>query len=362
MRSLFLLAAVVLSACGSAHEADRHADHGAPDLAGRVSWEAAAATDRVVVATLPAEVVARPGGRVQLAPPDIGRLDRWAVQPGDAVQAGQVLAWLTSPELSSRLASLEAAEAQIAVARLAAEQADRAADRGVRAQADADLALANLEAVTAGRDALSRSLTARRDTTRRGADGWAWTSPTDGVVQTLTCDVGTVVPSTGCVSLVRAEGTWVRVGVPERYGRWLDAGGLSGVLETIAGDTVELAWASTAPAYDPHTRARATWFVAPEPLIQGSTGRLRLVAPAPDGATEVPAAALTRVEGRPAVLRRADGASPTHAADVVEVEVLGRSPGRVMVSGLAPGDPVAVKGLFLLKSLLLIDDDAGHVH
>ena len=44
------------------------------------------------------------------------------------------------------------------------------------------------------------------------------------------------------------------------------------------------------------------------------------------------------------------------------MRIIGREPDTAYVTGLLPEDPVAVKGVFLLKSLELLDDDAGHEH
>ncbi len=348
------LTLLLAAACG----APESEEEPTPDLADRVAWATAERPERVPVATLPAEVLARPGAASRLGPPGVGRLDAWAVQPGDTVAEGDTLAWLASPGLSSLEADLSSAASDVARARMHAEQARRAAERGVRARAEADLAQAELTEAEARRAALARQLAAQRDTTTRDGARWAWNSPSSGVVQALHCELGTLPAEGGCLSLVRPDATWVRVGAPERYGAVLTGSDIAGSLQIADGRTFPLQLAATAPAVDPHSRTRPLWLSTPEPAPVGASGRATLTVPAPDGATAVPEAALTRMDGAPVVLRRAAEGSEA-AADAVRVTVLGREPGRVFVSGLSPDDAVAVRGVFLLKSLALLDQDGG---
>lgn len=349
---------VLVALVGCSEPASVHED--TLDLAHRVDWAVAQPSTRVPVATLPAEVVATPGASARLGPPALGRLDAWAVQPGTVVAEGDTLAWLVSPDLTALEAEVASAAADVARAEVLATQLARAAERGVRSQADADLADAERAAADARRVALSRQLAATRDTTIRDGDRWAWRSPADGVVQALHCEVGTLPSDGGCLSLVRPEDTLVRVGVPERFGAVLDGGDVAGTLTVADGRSWPLALSARAPALDPHTRARLLWLTTPEPPPLGASGRATLTATAPEGAMVVPAAALTRADGAPAVLRRRDGGD---TGEPVVVTVLGRAPGEVHVAGLTAGDEVATRGVFLLKSLALLDEEAGgHGH
>lgn len=357
MRPLFVsLLTALLMSCGG--EAEHAPEHGG-ELSARVAYTPAEVRERTPFATLPADVVSRPGGGARLGPPAIGRLDAWAVQPGDVVSAGDTLAWLISPDLSSREADVAAARSEVARARIEAEQLARAAARGVRSQSDAAVAAAQLSEAQARLGALQRQLSATRDTTTREGDRWAWRSPSDGVVQTLHCEIGALPDRTGCVSLVQPGAAWVRVRVPERHDGLLGPD-ITGEVVLADGGRHSLVLAATGPALDPHTRTRELFFTTPDAAPLGASGRATLTAPAPAGATVVPEEALTRVDGEPHVMRRR-GEGPS--AEPVSVTELGREPGFVHLTGLEPGDPVAVRGVFLLKSLVLLDEEsAGHSH
>mgnify|MGYP002831241589 CR=1 FL=1 len=351
IRSLPVL--LLLAACGGADEP--HDD--APDLSTRVQWAQAEASNRVPVATLPAEAVGRSGATSHIGPPGGGRIVAWEVEPGEAVAEGDVLAWMISPDLSSLRVEMQALDAQVARAQVAATQARRAADRGVRSAADAQLAEAELASVQAQRRALQSRLAVQKDTITAEGGRWAWRSPGPGVVQEITCNLDTVTADSRCVTMVRPDQTQVLVRVPERHLPALK-GEVGGTFLSADGRTWNLSLAAMAPAVDPHSRTRALRFDAEQTLIPGISGRATLVATGADGVVAIPDAALTRVEGQPAVMRqRADG-----TGEPVIVRIIGREPDTAYVTGLLPEDPVAVKGVFLLKSLELLDDDAGHEH
>jgi len=349
-----VLPALLLIACAGETPPEDHA----PDLSSRVTWANVQTAQQVPVTTLPAEAVGRPGATSHLGPPGGGRIDAWAVAPGQRVAEGDVLAWLISPDLDALQTQVQTLDAQVDQARLAASQARQAADQGVRSQAAADLAQAELESAQARRSALARELAARRDTSTSERGRWAWRSPGPGVVQAITCSLDTVVTGSRCLTLVRPEDTQVLVRVPERHLPALE-GPVTGTFTAADGRTWELTLAAAAPAVDPHARTRELRFDVDQPVLPGLSGQAILRAPAGPGVGIVPEAALTRVEGAPAVMRQNERGT----GDPVVVRIIGREPGQVHVTGLAPEDAVAVKGVFLLKSLVLLDEDAtGHSH
>ncbi|MCB9674725.1 MAG: efflux RND transporter periplasmic adaptor subunit [Alphaproteobacteria bacterium] len=322
-----------------------------PDLASRVAWAKAEVPEEVPVATLPAEVVSAPGARHDLAPAVSGRLVRWHVSPGEAVVAGAPLADLQSPELS-------ALEARISELDEAVRQGERrvalrktGAERGVASAADVQEAEAQLADARAMRDGTRRQLGALRDTTTREGGTWTWRAPADGVVGEIRCALGTVEPAMPCVSLVRPEGVLLEVRVPERFLDRLDAP-VAARFHGASGATATFAELTRAPVIDRATRSRTLHFAPTgESPLPGASGRAVLLVPAAPDVVQVPATALTRIDAVPTVfVRNEDAGEPR------PVEVIGRTGDDLVVRGLASGDEVAVKGVFLLKSLALLEE------
>lgn len=342
---LFVLA---LMGCGETHDGIEPTR----SIEERVSWAPAAEAGPVPVATLPAEVVPAPGGRHAVGPGVDGRLVSWSVAPGDTVAAGDPLAELVSPEL----VSLDARSRELGA--VVAQQEERlrlrrsAAERGVASAADVQEVLAELEEAKAAHAGVRRELRAHQDTSTRGGAGWVWRAPVSGVVGELTCSLGTVEASQTCLTLVQPQGVVLDVRVPERVLSHLDAPVQASF---IAGDGRSWTFAEVgrAPDVDPFSRSRAFRFavVGDAAPLQGSSGRATLRVPAPADVQEIPDSALTRIEGEHTVFVRGE---PTHEAR--RVELVGRDDQMAWVRGLAPGERVAVRGVFLLKSLSLLEE------
>lgn len=335
---------VTLLACGGHSD---EAPPSEPSLQGRVDWDAASAASRVPLATLPAEVVAAPGGALALHPGVSGQLLGWRVEVGERVVAGQPLAEVASAEWGNLAAR---AERSAAAARAEGERVGSvraAAEAGVLTRqevAGAEVSQASLEAEARG---LAASL-AGGSLRPLGGGRALWISPSDGLIQAVDCLLGALpAPEQPCVRLVRPELARVVVRVPERLGGlpaetqadWVGADGRR---------AVPLALLIQSPAIDPSTRSRVAWFEAAGAGAIGASGRATLAAPAPAGAVRVPTAALTHIDGAAVVFTRA-GPTP--------VTVLGRDADGFVVTGVAEGVEIAVRGVTLLKSLALLAEE-----
>lgn len=324
--------ALLLAACGA------EAPHEAPvPAAPQAAWAAPATADRQVLVTLPAEVEPDPAATTTLGPRVAGRLVAWDVRPGDAVRRGQRLARLDSPALVGLAATVDGRRR----ARDAAE-ARLAAGVGTRAElAQADAELADSQA----------TLDSARRTLAVGTGDASWTSPVDGVVGALRCTQGQDVgPGDACVVLVDPSRVAVLARVPERHlarldgatGRWIGTDGVR---------VDALALASREPVADRESRTVALRFAVPpgSALVPYTSGRVDVVVPLTDGAFAVPHAALTTLDARPVVFARTpDGAEP------LAVEVLGRDGDTAIVRGPLAGREVAFRGVFELKSRVLL--------
>ncbi len=346
---------LLLLACGSPDVAEGPEPL---DLTDRVAFATAEAPERVPVTTLPAEVVPAPGGRHDVGPGVSGRILAWRVTEGDTVEAGQPLAELHSPDLAGLAARQAEHASAIAQAREALRLAEAGAARGVRSGADVQRARSALAAAQAAWSAARLEL-ASLDTLERQGDAWVWKAPTAGVVDHVRCPLGGVQADDVCLGLVAAGGqaaVVLEVPVPERH-----LASLTGRVRAdfVAGDG--RAWTfeelGRAPAIDPMTRSRSFRFGlsdAEDPPLQGASGRAQLSVRADGTVHQVASSALTWVDGVPTVFVRDGDGTDT---DPRNVEVLGRSGGLAVVRGLSDGEEVAVRGVFLLKSLSSLDDE-----
>ncbi|MEZ4237149.1 MAG: efflux RND transporter periplasmic adaptor subunit [Myxococcota bacterium] len=337
-----------LLACGGAEEAGPLR----PDLSSRLQFEAVTVPSAVPVAVLPAEVVPGVGAVQDLGPGVAGRIVAWHVAPGDAVAAGDPLAELHSPELAGLAARARELGAVVAEHERLRELRAAAAEHGVASAADVREADAGLAEARAARDAVVRQLRALQDTSTAEGGTWTWRAPADGVVGEVSCSLGTVDAERTCVSLVR-DGVLLEVQVPERYLAQLEVP-TSARFTAADGRTWAFRELGRAPSVDPRSRARTFRFAVSgdDAPLAGVSGRA-LVAVAPEaGVHSVPAAAVTRIEGVPTVFLPAEeGGTPR------PVEILGRDGDTLVVRGLADADEVAVRGVFLLKSLSLLSEE-----
>lgn len=353
MMSASLLLSLLLLACAEAPEAPPPS----AELSARVRWEPLAPAQRVVVATLAAEVVPAPNASARLGPGVSGRLTRWLVAPGATVRAGDPLAELQSAALTTQEGAVVELAAAVTQAQgaLDARRAEQAA--GVGRAVEVQAAEAALTRAQAALESARGALSAQRDTVSGGAGARIWRAPRDGAVQALHCAPGPLRPEDVCVTLVRPEDALLRVSAPERVDGALDH---APRLRFFPGDTsapVEATLTAMSPALNPNTRARELWFTAPAgALTLGQSGRAELVMEPEAGLFAVPSEGAVRLEGGLVVLVK-DAAEPLGRP--VPVVVVGTDGDAVVVrgEGLAPGDEIATRGAFLLKSMRLLAEE-----
>lgn len=308
----------------------------------RAAWQVTEAAERLVVVTLPAEVEPLPNARTHLAPRLPIRIVQWRVEPGAALEIGTPLATIQSPSL----ASLDA------VSRTQRRLRDVRQDQlelGIGTAAD----LASAEVDLASAAAKQRDA---RSTVTTGGTGSVWTSPIAGVVGPLTCQQGAEIqPGTPCLTVDRPGEVWVRAWLPERYLPQLRE--VQGTFTASDGRTFgPLPLVSREPSIDAHSRTVGLRFQVDAPeLLAGISGRLALSVQAPDGAFTVPASALTTLDGDDVIFVQTEGALSTLP---VQRLGLGTEPETVVLQGDLPtGAQVAWRGIFSLKSALLLEHD-----
>lgn len=295
-----------------------------------------------------------PQTRVDVHPKLGGTLDRVAVQLGDRVSAGAVLATLDRREIDAQVdaavaavnvarASLDAADAGLQNANQEVERARNLFDKGAiakqrldaadtqwrGAQAQRDLARANVAQAEA---ALRRAREVQRDATLR--------SPVAGVIVARNFDAGTLVgPGNDkpVVAVADLRALKLEAGVSE-----LDAGRLkvgSKVRVTLPakpGDTYEGTLVALAPEVDPrnrHFQVEIRVDNLEQTLLSGMYATARIVVAKADGVV-VPREAVFDRSGARAVYR-VDG---DKIAVVNVTEGLTDGTRTQLLSGVKPGD------------------------
>ncbi len=337
-RHFFLLMTVAaLAGCGS--DAPPPAPS-VPQISPQTAVAEAAA--EMVIAELPATVVQPPGSNVAVAAPFAGMVRDVKVQPGQAVQRGQVLATMVSREALVLAGDLARAEARRTMTGAEAARMATLAREGVVAGARAD------SAVAADREAAINVREARRLLARAGADDDGTVrlvAPITGRVARMTIEAGAPVDGMTAPFVIEADGSrWLALQLPERLAGQAKPGmavmtrdGRRGRLETVAG------------GIDPSTRsfaARARLDDGGPALVGGRLLPVSLIAVAPAGAVAVPAAAVVH-EGS------ADQVFVKTPKGFV-VRQVQRAPGSgdtaVIMAGLNPGEQVATSNLPELRA------------
>lgn len=331
---ILLLLAAALAGCGS------NAPPEATDLPRAQPKTAVAATaGEMILAELPATVVQPPGARVAVAPAFAGMVQSVAVQPGQAVRRGQLLATLVSREALETAGALARAEARRQMTRAEAARMATLAREGIVAGARADsAAAADAEAAIDAREA-------RRLLARAGADTDGMVrlvAPIDGRVASMTAEAGTPLDGSTAAFLIEADGSrWLALQLPERLAgqvrpgmAFMTADGQRGRVETVAGsiDPATRAFAARARLSDASAGSAG--------LIGGRLLQVMLLATAPEGAVSVPLAALAQTDtGDLVFVKTAEGFAAR------TVRRMGTGDPAVIVAGLKAGETVAVSNL-----------------
>lgn len=281
-----------------------------------------------------------------------GRLVERAVNVGDVVTAGQLLARLDPADEENGLraaeANLAAAEAQLTEAQSNFERQRQLYDRGF-------LAKAGLERAEAARNTAQSATDAARaqyGVAKRRLNDTVLLADSPGTVVAIGAEPGEVVtPGRMVVQIARDQGLDAVIDVPQ---------GIIGAEPNLNAEiTVAL---SQNPAVQSRGRIRE---VAPRADATTGTFRVRigLIDPPADmrlgaavtatttldpvGSIEIPASALTSADGQPAVWV-VDAASSAVALRPITVDRF--TPASVVVlDGLAPGDVVVTAGVQALR-------------
>jgi len=309
-------------------------------------FAAALATSEMPVATLPAMVMPPPNSRVAVAAQLPGIVTRVHVVDGAMVTAGQTLATISSRDMVSLGADLSRARARLSVARANAARMNQLSREGIIAGARAEEAGAALRQAEVDVAEQARLIGMTNGSASGG--GYSLTAPISGRISAMAIETGKAVdPAVAPFVIDGSGGLQAEAQLPERLIGTMQPGMRVGIGAGQTGTVI-----AVGTAIDPATRsARLTASLpAGAPVRAGQSINLSIMGAAPSGAIRVPADAIAQIAGEPCVFVRTPRGVAVRKVTLPDGGA-GSGDDRVILSGLKPGEQVAVTGVSELKSL-----------
>lgn len=347
-----------LAACSASDEAEAPATNQAtrpaapagtlalsPAEAARIGVRFAAveSVTELPIATVPATLAPPPNARVAVAAVIPGVVTRTLVVEGDTVRRGQALAVIAAREMFTLAAGIEQASARVAVARANDRRLGQLAREGVIAGARADEARAALREAQAELNEQQRIVRLVNGVPAKGS--YTLTAPIAGKVTTASIHTGSPVSETTSAYVIDAVSRFeLTAQLPERLLEQVKPGMTVRLPGDVRGEVT-----SVGSALDPETRSATLRARIPAAagVVSGRAVPATLYAAAPAGAIVIPSAAVVEIDGKPSVFVRTG-----QGAAVRSVQTGDSADGRtVILSGLTPGDQIAVAGMSELKSI-----------
>ena len=310
-----------------------------------IRFDSAVAAGELPLASLPAIIALPPNARVAVAATIPGVVTQTYVVEGETVRQGQRLAEIASREVLTMGADLARAQSRLDYAAATAARLGQLSRDGVIAGARADEANASLREAQVDTDESARLLSVANASGSRGS--YTLTAPIAGRITTASLQTGSSVDGTSAPYVIDAASRYEIIAqLPERLVGSVTPG-MQVRLPGGVGGTVT----SVGTTIDPATRSaslKAKVSAAPG-VVAGKALTIILLAKAPDGAVQVPASALTTLDGAEVVFVRGPGGVTTR-----KVGVGGKADGSaVILSGVRAGESVVTTGTSELKSLAL---------
>jgi cobalt-zinc-cadmium efflux system membrane fusion protein len=301
----------------------------------------------------------------QVGPLVAGRVSRLVVGVGDHVKRGEVMAEIESAEVGQARAELVASRARLAAAEANLRRESDLADRHISSERERELAQAqsateqaNVRAAVMRLRAIGLSQADIEQAERRDLGGVvAMRAPIDGTVIERKVTLGQAVErANDAFTIADTSVMWVTLDLYEkdlfrvRTGQPVEVS-----TESRPGETLRGKVGFIVPVIDPATRTAKVRleFENPKGLLQsGQLVTARILGQSDANAPEVvavPRSAVEQVEGKTVVF--VENGTGFERRNVL----LGRSAGdHVEIrGGLNPGERIATRGAFLLKSELL---------
>ena len=279
-----------------------------------------------------------------------GKVAQRRVEVGQVVHEGDVLAVLDDTDY--RLAA-EAANEQLAAALTRAGQADSDEQRLKALKSDGSVSAFDDEHARSGARTAHAAAQAETRQVELATNRLKYTvlrASRSGVVTAVNFEVGQVVAEGQPVVSIADPGTpEIVVDVPEDQLATFKAAHFKAALVSAPGQGFDVALRELSPQAVPQTRTYRARLKPMKPRLLPLGATATLLADHVAAATQVaaiPAAALTQLDGQPAVwaVRRA-GQGGVGTVDLERVAVQGYRDDQVLVSGPAPGELVVTAGV-----------------
>ncbi|MGY4819335.1 efflux RND transporter periplasmic adaptor subunit [Pseudomonas chlororaphis subsp. piscium] len=318
-----------------------------------IQLAAAAPRNLSSLLTLPGEIRFDEDRTSHIVPRAAGVVESVAVNLGQTVKKGELLAVIASQQISDQRSELAAAERRVELARTTFQRERQLWVDQISAEQDYLLARQTLqEAEIALNNARQKMNALSGSTVLAGGNRYEMRAPFDGVVVEKHLSVGEVVGETSAAfTLSDLSRVWVTFGVFPKDLNKVRVGKPVRVQSTELGTQVQGTVAYVGSLLGEQTRTATVRVTVPNPDDVWRPGLFVSVQVATDtyqAGVTVPQEAIQTVEDKPAVfVRVADGFQATPV-------VLGGSEGGFVEirEGLSAGAQVATSGSFILKSEL----------
>lgn len=297
------------------------------------------------IAMLPAMIVPPPNARVAVAAQLPGIVTRVFVVDGDEVRAGQPLATVSSRDMVTLDSELARARARLDVARANAARLGQLSKEGVIAPARADEANAQLRQAQV--DVAEHARLIGMANGASGGAGYILKAPISGRISMMAIETGKALDPGAAPFVIDAGGAMqAQAQLPERL-----VGAIQPGMTVRAGSATGKVLA-VGTAIDPASRsANLTASLSADGSVRaGQALTLAVMGPPPAEAVRVPGDAVAQLGDRTVVfVRTGNGVAmrPVKAADGGD----GVEGERIILSGLAVGEQVAVSAVSELKAL-----------
>lgn len=315
----------------------------AQEKAMSLAFAQATATTETPLASLAASVTPPMNGRKIVAAPFAGMVVEVHVLEGQSVKAGAALATLFSRDALSVSSELAQARAELNAAAAAARRTRTLASEGIVAGARAEEAEARAAQARAMVNERQRLMSAAGGAGTRPGE-YVLRAPIAGKVAQLDLQPGGAVEAMAMAAVIdRDDRLWLEARLPPallgavKVGAAVRVGQVSGKVIAVGS------------SIDPRTRSvvlRAE-IGAGSGLVPGRTTTMTVMGAAPAGAVAIPKSALTQAGGQDAVFVRGPQGFVAQP-----VKVIGAAGDRAVVTGLAQGAQVVIRGVIQLKSAL----------
>ena len=305
------------------------------------------AAEVLEVGNLSAEVQFPIAGNAAVAAPYAGRVIRVAVDEGDAVRVGQILASVSSREYAADHALMHRRRAEAEVARRQAARDDTLLEAGVIPKSRAETSRSLATALQAELESLESAVGDFHDA-GSDASGFNLRAPMTGFVVSRRIETSASIDAQEVAFVIAKDSRWrLEVDAPVAVAALLTPDA------RLAVGTLEIPVEGRGTTLDPATqtvKVRGT-LPADSGLLPGQRVIARLRLPAPPNSLKLPRSALTHTGPRSEIFV----ATPTEAGSTfrpVEVEVLAETEDGAVISGaLKTSDKVAVSGVSALKGM-----------